>query len=113
MGGGGGCRGRSGLKERLGVTVIIGTHDPAIADRVHRVVTIRDGRTSTETFRRMEMRAGAPRVVHDDYAIVDSAGRLQIPRTMLERLEIADRARLDFAGDRVEVRPERPTDERG
>jgi ABC-type lipoprotein export system ATPase subunit len=101
------------LNERLGVTVIIVTHDLSIADRVHRVVTIRDGRTSTETFRRVEMRAGAPKVVHDDFAIVDSAGRLQIPRTMLERLEIADRARLDFAGDRVEVRPERSTDERG
>ncbi|MHB8574434.1 MAG: ABC transporter ATP-binding protein [Dehalococcoidia bacterium] len=101
------------LNNRLGVTVVIVTHDNAIADRVDRVVTIRDGRTSTETFRRLEMRSGTPHVVHDDFAIVDSAGRLQIPKPMLDRLSIADRARLDFAGDRVEVRADSTTDGHG
>ena len=94
------------LNERLGVTVVIVTHDSAITERVNRVVTIRDGRTSTETFRRLEHHAGRLDVVHDDYAIVDTAGRLQIPREMLEQLSITERARLNFAGDRVEVRPE-------
>ncbi len=94
------------LNERLGVTVVIVTHDSAISERVNRVVTIRDGRTSTETFRRLEHHAGRLDVVHDDYAIVDTAGRLQIPREMLEQLSITERARLNFAGDRVEVRPE-------
>lgn len=94
------------LNERLGVNVVIVTHDPAISERVNRVVTIRDGRTSTETIRRLEQHAGRIDVVHDDYAIVDSAGRLQIPREMLERLDITERARLNLAGDRVEVRPE-------
>lgn len=94
------------LNDRLGVTIVIVTHDPAIADRVNRVVTIRDGRTSTETYRRLEVHGGRTAVIHDDYAVVDSAGRLQIPREMLERLAIAERARVEFAGDRVEVRPE-------
>jgi ABC-type lipoprotein export system ATPase subunit len=98
------------LNERTGVTVIIVTHDHAISGRVNRVVTMRDGRTSTETFRRLELHAGRTDVVHDDYAVVDSAGRLQIPRDMLDRLAISERARVEFVGDRVEVRAEPPRD---
>ena len=36
----------------LGATVVIVTHDPAVAGQVRRTVAIRDGRTSTETLRR-------------------------------------------------------------
>jgi putative ABC transport system ATP-binding protein len=101
------------LNEQTGVTIVIVTHDDAIAGRVNRVVTIRDGRTSTETFRRLELHAGRIEVAHDDYAVVDNSGRLQIPKEMLERLAIHDRAKLGFAGDRVEVRPEPMRGERG
>jgi putative ABC transport system ATP-binding protein len=41
--------------EQLGVTVLIVTHDPTIADHVRRTVQIRDGRTSTEVLRRVEV----------------------------------------------------------
>jgi ABC-type lipoprotein export system ATPase subunit len=92
------------LNERTGVTIVIVTHDPAIAERVNRVVTIRDGRTSTESLRRLEVHGSRTEIMHDDYAVVDSAGRLQVPREMLERLGITERARLDLVGDRVEVR---------
>ena len=47
------------LNSELGVTVIIVTHDPAIAARVDRVVAIRDGRIATETFRHLEYGAAA------------------------------------------------------
>lgn len=98
----------STLNQSMGVTVMIVTHDPAIAARVDRVVTIRDGRTSTESFRRLERHGGTMQAVHDDYAVVDSAGRLQIPREMLARLAIVERARLAFADDHVEVHPQPP-----
>ncbi|HEY7295336.1 MAG TPA: ABC transporter ATP-binding protein, partial [Dehalococcoidia bacterium] len=101
------------LNDRTKVTIVIVTHDDAIAERVNRVVTIRDGRTAVESFRRLELHAGRIEARHDDYAVVDNTGRLQIPRSMLEQLEIHDRARLDFAGDRVEVRPEPQRQERG
>ncbi|NED67509.1 ABC transporter ATP-binding protein, partial [Streptomyces sp. SID10244] len=34
--------------ERLGTTIVIVTHDQAVASEVRRTVAIRDGRTSTE-----------------------------------------------------------------
>src|SRR5881275_3518877 len=40
------------LNRQLGLTIIIVTHDVAIASLVDRTIAIRDGRTSTETVRR-------------------------------------------------------------
>lgn len=95
------------LNRRFTVTIIVVTHDPDIAARVDRVVAIRDGRTSTEIFRRVRMEAGRPEVVHDEYVLIDAAGRLQIPREFLERLSIQERAKLLLGDGRVEVVPER------
>ena len=39
------------INERLGVTVLIVTHDEAVSDHVRRTIQIRDGRTSTEVHR--------------------------------------------------------------
>jgi ABC-type lipoprotein export system ATPase subunit len=94
------------LNRRYGVTIIIVTHDPAIAARVDRVVAIRDGRTSTEIFRRTREEGNVTKVVHDEYVLVDAAGRLQIPREYLETLHIAERARVALGTDHVEVLPE-------
>ncbi len=95
------------LNARYGVTVIIVTHDPEIASRVNRVVAIRDGRTSMEIFRRVEQTGGVTHVVHDEYVLVDSAGRLQVPREFLDRLSISERAKLFLGEGRVEVLPDR------
>ena len=94
------------LNRRFGVTIIIVTHDPAIAARVDRVVAIRDGRTSTEIFRRVKSGGNTPEIVHDEFVLVDAAGRLQIPREFLEQLAIHDRARVAIQGDHVEILPE-------
>lgn len=94
------------LNRTYGVTIIVVTHDPDIAARVDRVVAIRDGRTSTEIFRRIENEGNNAAVVHDEYVLVDSAGRLQIPRAYLERLNIHDRAKLLLGEASVEVLPE-------
>ena len=62
------------LNQELGVTIVIVTHDPAIANQIDRVVAIRDGRISTESFRRIEFRGRDAYVYHDEYAVVDRTG---------------------------------------
>jgi ABC-type lipoprotein export system ATPase subunit len=95
------------LNQEFGVTIIIVTHDPDIAAKVDRVVAIRDGRTSTEIFRQVRVEAGGRvEISHDEYVLVDTAGRLQIPREFLERLDIKERAKLLLGDGRIEVLPD-------
>lgn len=94
------------LNRELGTTVIIVTHDPDIAARVDRVVAIRDGRTSTEIFRKVRFEGAKTEVVHEEYVLVDAAGRLQVPREFLDNLNIHDRARVLLGEGRIEVLPE-------
>ena len=91
------------LNEDIGVTIVVVTHDPAIANQIDRVVAIRDGRISTESFRRVVFEGREAYVYHDEYAVVDRSGRLQIPKEYLEKIDVNERARLKLAGDHVEV----------
>src|SRR5690349_584440 len=74
----------------LGVTVLVVTHDPAVSAQVRRTIAIRDGRTSSETLRHGA--AGTPGHAVE-YAVLDRAGRLQLPREMTEALGMRDRVR--------------------
>ena len=94
------------LNRELGTTVIIVTHDPDIAARGDRVVAIRDGRTSTEIFRRVRFEGAKTEVVHEEYVLIDAAGRLQVPREFLDNLNIHDRARVLMGEGRIEVLPD-------
>ncbi len=94
------------LNQELGVTIVIVTHDPAIANQIDRVVAIRDGRISTESFRRIRFSGREAYVYHDEYAVVDRTGRLQIPKEFLDRLDVKERARLKLELDHVEVMAE-------
>jgi putative ABC transport system ATP-binding protein len=95
-----------GLNQELGVTIVVVTHDPAIANQIDRVVAIRDGRISTESFRRVAFQGRDAYVYHDEYAVVDRTGRLQIPKEYLERLDVTERAKLRLTEGAVEVLPE-------
>jgi ABC-type lipoprotein export system ATPase subunit len=94
------------LNEEFAVTILIVTHDPAIAEAVDRVVAIRDGRISTESFRRIRFQGREAFVFHDEYAVVDRTGRLQAPREFLEALRITERAKLKLEGDHISIYPE-------
>jgi putative ABC transport system ATP-binding protein len=83
-----------------GVTVVLTTHDPHVAGSVHRTVAIRDGRTSTETVRAVAGHAG------QEYAVLDRAGRLQLPAEYVDALGLRGRVRLVLRDDRVEIRAE-------
>ncbi len=101
------------LNSRFKTTIIIVTHDPEIASRVDRVVAMRDGRTSMEIFRSTEKKGGVTNIVHDEYVLVDSAGRLQIPRELLDRLNIRERAKLIAGEKQISVLPDSETQLQG
>ena len=92
----------------LGTTALVVTHDPQVSERVSRTVAVRDGRTSSETLRRTESRAdGQDVVVAEEFAVLDRAGRLQLPRDYREALALTRRVRLALESDRVAVRADR------
>ena len=81
-----------------GQTILIVTHDVALSRKVKRVVAIRDGKISSE---RVLKEAYADRLqesnidwrqeeTQDEYAIVDRAGRVQIPAELMEELHLKD-----------------------
>jgi ABC-type lipoprotein export system ATPase subunit len=92
----------------LAVTVLVVTHDPAVSSMVRRVIAIRDGRTSTETLRHASADgSGDGHAV--EYAVLDRAGRLQLPIEMTEALGMRDRVRLEPEPDHIGVWPDRPS----
>ncbi len=96
----------------LEATVLIVTHDPMIANHVRRTVQIRDGRTSTEVVRRVEVDAdGTEHLVASEYTVIDRAGRLQLPSSHVERLALRDRVRVELEDDHVGVWPDGRHDE--
>ncbi|MEV0978193.1 ABC transporter ATP-binding protein [Streptomyces sp. NPDC049915] len=95
--------------EHLGTTIVIVTHDQAVASEVRRTVAIRDGRTSTEVLRRSEVDAttGHETVVAREYAMLDRAGRLQLPAEYTRTLGMRDRVALELESDHISVWPDR------
>lgn len=96
-----------GASERLGVTVLIVTHDPTVSEHVRRTVQIRDGRTSTEVLRRTERDdSGAEVHVAEEFAVLDRTGRLQLPEDFVTALDLRERVRLALETDHVGVWPD-------
>ncbi len=84
------------LIESFGLVMV--THDHEVEHHVDRILRIRDGRTSTETT------AGAGELL-----ILDPAGRLQLPRSVLDAARLGARVRVRAEGGRVIIEP--PEDE--
>lgn len=96
--------------EMLGTAVVIVTHDASVAEQVQRTVAIRDGRTSSEVVRRTEIdEFGRSSVVAEEYAVLDRAGRLQLPADYRRSLGLRDRVRLELENDHVGIWPDADT----
>jgi AbrB family looped-hinge helix DNA binding protein len=103
------------LNEQFGLTTIIVTHDPQVSRAVDRVVTIRDGRTSSETVRRANYNQTEKEQesIFDEYVMVDGAGRLQIPPDIREKIGLSDRVTIAMTEDGgVIVKPANDTNSR-
>ncbi|HEX2326335.1 MAG TPA: ATP-binding cassette domain-containing protein, partial [Chloroflexota bacterium] len=93
------------LNQEYGTTIVIVSHDPAIAFRVDRVVALRDGRTSTETVRRTAVEGETETdQTHEEFVVMDAAGRIQIPRDYVEKLGMGRRVRVEMEDGRIVVR---------
>ena len=93
--------------EALGTTVVIVTHDKDVATQVQRTVAIRDGRTSSEVLRRTEVdEFGSSAVIAEEYAVLDRAGRLQLPADFRQSLGLGHRVRLELEPDHVGIWPD-------
>lgn len=107
------------LNRAFNLTVMIVSHDPQISQFVERVVTIRDGKTSSETVRRQgtgdreqgtgdsEQERGAEREF-EELVMLDSAGRLQLPKELREKHGISRRLMLEETPDGLLLRPVEP-----
>jgi ABC-type lipoprotein export system ATPase subunit len=90
------------LNRELGVTIVIVTHDNQLMKKMDRVVAIRDGKTSSEIIRRKLTEEERIQMFeqpeefesHEELAVLDSAGRLQIPREFLEGIGLQDSNKL-------------------
>lgn len=93
-----------------GQTILIVTHDVALSKKVQRVVAIRDGKISSERILKEQYadRLKESNVdwrledTQEEYVILDKAGRVQIPREILESMDLADnKILLEFHDGKV------------
>ena len=101
------------LNRELGLTIVIVTHDRMLSRKVNRVVSIRDGKTSSERIMKqsyLEQYEAIGALAADDsgvdtqeeFAVLDRVGRLQIPQELLTKAGISgNKVRLDFENGRI------------
>jgi hypothetical protein len=98
------------VNRERGVTTLIVTHDAGVTEHVERTVRIRDGRTSTETLRSSTDEGGVAVRTAREYAVLDRAGRMQLPADFVSALDLRERVRLSLKPDHVRVAPDREED---
>jgi ABC-type lipoprotein export system ATPase subunit len=92
------------VNAEFGTTVVIVTHDAEVSNQVQRTVAIRDGRTSSEVVRRTSVNEhGASETIAEEFAVLDRAGRLQVPAAYRKSLGLRDRVRLELEADHLGV----------
>ena len=98
------------LNTELGITIVIVTHDINLAKKVKRVVMMRDGKTSSERIIKQEyadvsqLKGFSEEDTHDEFAILDRAGRVQIPREMLDAIGVkGNRIRMSLEDGKIVI----------
>lgn len=99
------------VNRTLNTTIVIVTHDMNLSKKVNRVVSIQDGKISSELHAKYDYRQKMDQIAmfddtHDEFSILDRANRLQLPQEMLEKMGVHDnKVRLEFLEDRIVIKP--------
>jgi len=101
------------LNRELGLTLIVVTHDVELSSKVERVAAIRDGKISSELLLREAVDFeddgahidGWGRKTHQkEYVVVDRAGRIQIPREVLNDMGLdGNKLIMDYKDGRITI----------
>lgn len=104
------------LNKNLGLTIVIVTHDRMLSRKVNRVVAIRDGKTSSEMIMKQSYAKQLDSItlfedVHEEFAVLDKAGRVQIPREYLESIGVSgNKIRIEVENGRIVIDAPKETD---
>lgn len=100
------------LNKELGLTIVIVTHDMSVAGKVERVVSIRDGKISSERIMktdyldRLQEASLFDGISHEEYAVLDRANRLQVPPEMLAQTGIdGNRVKMTVENGKIIITP--------
>lgn len=105
------------LNEELGITIVIVTHDKELASKVNRVISIRDGKTSSERIMKNEYKKRLEDIsidwnteqVQEEFVVLDRAGRIQIPAELLEEMGMkGNKVKLELVDGKIVI--EKPED---
>lgn len=106
------------LNKELGTTIVIVTHDVNLANKVNRVIMIRDGKTSSERIIRQESAETVSfkdnseeitsnenkEITHDEFVILDRVGRLQLPREALEAIGVTgNKVKIEVIDNKIVI----------
>ncbi|MCI9410780.1 MAG: ATP-binding cassette domain-containing protein [Eubacterium sp.] len=100
------------LNETLGVTIVIVTHDKELASKVNRVISIRDGKTSSERIMKSEYKQRLEDItinwneeeVQEEFAVLDRAGRIQIPSELLQEMGMkGNKVKLELVDGKIVI----------
>lgn len=103
------------LNEELGLTIVIVTHDKELAGKVNRVISIRDGKTSSERIMKNDYREKMESMeinwneeeinrqqIQEEYAVLDRAGRVQIPSELLKEMGMSgNKVKLELVNGKI------------
>ncbi len=104
-----------------GQTILIVTHDVTLSKKVQRVVAIRDGKISSERILKEKYTDLVKEVsldwhsleTQEEFSVVDKAGRVQIPRELLDSLALGDnKLKVEMVDGKIILsKPEEKTNE--
>ena len=101
------------INKNTGLTVVIVTHDRMLSKKVHRVAAIRDGKISSERIMKQSYIERLNEItslteadeVQDEFAILDRAGRVQIPHDALEKLGVeGNKVRMEVRDGEIVIK---------